>query len=71
LSAALARPATVAAGAAALTPGTPAIAAEISLGLTTPTVVTDASGAELFKTTPLPLAAVLGEAVDAAAAARA
>ena len=71
LSAALARPATVAAGAAALTPGTPAIAAEISLGLTTPTVVTDPSGAELFKTRPRPLAAVLGEAVDAVAAARA
>lgn len=68
VSDALARPATVAAGAAALTPGTPAIAAEISLGLTTPTVVTDPSGAKLFKTRPRPLAAVLGEAVDAAAA---
>jgi uncharacterized protein YbjT (DUF2867 family) len=68
VSAALARPATVAAGAAAVTPGNRAIAAEISLGLTTPTVVTDPSGASLFKTRPRPLAAVLGEAVDAAAA---
>lgn len=70
VSDALARPATVAAGAAAVTPGNRGIAAEISLGLTTPTVVTDSSGAELFRTRPRPLAAVLGEAVDAAAAMR-
>lgn len=70
VSDALARPETVAAGAAAITPGNSAIAAEISLGLTTPTVVTDPSGAKLFRARPRPLAAVLGEAVDAAAAAR-
>lgn len=64
----IARPATVAAGAAAVTPGTPEIAAQISLGLTTPTVVTDPSGAELFSVRPKPLDAVLATAVDTAAA---
>ena len=47
MSSSVARPATVAAGARAVTSGTPAIATEISLGLTTPSVVngipTDAS----------------------------
>ena len=65
----LARPATVAAGAGAVTPGNREIAAEISLGLTTPTVVTDPGGAALFKTRPKRLDAVLAEAVDSAAAA--
>ena len=68
MSGAVARPATVAAGAGAVTSGTPAIATEISLGLTTPTVVTDPSGAELFTTRPHRLDAVLAEAVDAVAA---
>ena len=66
VSSTIARPATVAAGAAAVTPGNPEIAAEISLGLTTPTVITDPSGAALFRTRPRPLAAVLGDAVDEA-----
>ena len=39
MSAEIARPATVAAGAAAITSGDPEVASEISLGLTTPTVV--------------------------------
>jgi uncharacterized protein YbjT (DUF2867 family) len=64
----VARPETVAAGAAAVTPATPEIAAQISLGLTTPTVVTDPSGAELFSVRPKPLDAVLAAAVDAAGA---
>ena len=67
MSAEVARPATVAAGAAAVTPGTPRIAAQISLGLTTPTVVEDPSGAELFSVRPRPLDAVLADAVDGAA----
>ena len=66
MSAEVARPATVAAGAAAVTPGTPEIAAQISLGLTTPSVVTDPSGAELFSVRPKPLDAVLAASVDAA-----
>ena len=65
----VARPATVAAGAAAVTAGDGEVAAEISRGLTTPTVVTDTRGAELFATRPKPLAAVMAEAVDAGAAA--
>ena len=68
MSSSVARPATVAAGARAVTSGTPAIATEISLGLTTPTVVTDPSGADLFTTRPHRLDAVLAEAVDSVAA---
>lgn len=68
ISGELARPATVAAGAAAVTSGDRDVAAEISLGLTTPTVVTDPSGAELFTTRPMRLDAVLAEAVDEVAA---
>jgi uncharacterized protein YbjT (DUF2867 family) len=68
MSGEVARPRTVAAGARAVTGGTPAIATEISLGLTTPTVVTDPSGARLFSTRPHRLDAVLAEAVDAVAA---
>jgi len=64
----LARPATVAAGAAAVTTGDPEIAAEISRGLITPTVIADPSGAKLFTTKPKRLDAVLAEAVDTAAA---
>jgi uncharacterized protein YbjT (DUF2867 family) len=63
----VARPASVAAAAAAVTPGDPEVAAEISLGLTTPTVVDDPSGAELFKARPRPLDSVLAGAVDAPA----
>ena len=70
ISSEVARPATVAAGAGAVTSGTPEIATEISRGLTTPTVVTDRSGAELFTTRPARLDAVLAEAIDSVAAAR-
>jgi len=66
ISSEIVRPATVAAGAAALTPGDPRVAAELSLGLTTPTIVDDASGSELFHTRPRRLDAVLADAVDAA-----
>lgn len=64
VSAEVGRPATVAAGAAAVTSGNPEIAAEISLGLSIPTVVADPSGAELFATRPRRLDAVLADAVD-------
>ncbi len=66
LSARIARPETVAAGAAAVTPGRPEVAAEISLGLVEPTVVDDPSGAELFSVRHRNLDAVLADAVDAA-----
>ena len=52
MSAEVARPATVAAGAGAVTSGNREVATEISLGLTTPTVVSDPSGAKLFETRP-------------------
>ncbi|HLM31926.1 MAG TPA: NmrA family NAD(P)-binding protein [Solirubrobacterales bacterium] len=68
MSAEIARPETIAAAAAAVTPATPAVAVEISRGLTTPTVVTDPSGGELFAIRPRRLDAVLAEAVDSAAA---
>jgi uncharacterized protein YbjT (DUF2867 family) len=68
MSGEVARPATVAAGAGAVTSGTPEIAAEISRGLSTPTVIGDPSGAELFATRPHRLDAVLAEAIDMAAA---
>jgi uncharacterized protein YbjT (DUF2867 family) len=68
MSGEVARPETVAAGAGAVTSGDPDIASQISLGLTTPTVVNDATGAELFDIRPARLDAVLAEAVDAAAA---
>jgi uncharacterized protein YbjT (DUF2867 family) len=69
MSAELARPATVAAGAGAITDGDRDVAVEISLGLTTPTIVTDPSGAELFTTHPHRIDAVLAEAIDNAEAA--
>ena len=67
MSAEIARPETVAAGAGAVTEGTPEIAAQISLGLTTPSIVTDTSGMDLFDIRPKPLDAVLADAVDQAA----
>ena len=60
----IARPETIAAGARAVTPGTPHVAAAISMGLTQPTVVTDSAGAELFRIRPRPLDRVLANAVD-------
>ena len=65
MSSKIARPATVAAGAGAITDGDPEVAIEISLGLTSPTIVTDTSGAELFTTHPHRIDAVLAEAIDA------
>jgi uncharacterized protein YbjT (DUF2867 family) len=67
MSGEVARPATVAAGAAAVTDGDPEIASEISLGLTTPTIVDDSSGSRLFTTRPMRLDAVLAEAIDTVA----
>jgi uncharacterized protein YbjT (DUF2867 family) len=67
----IARPATVAAGAAAVTSGDPEIASQISHGLTTPTVVREPDGMELFTTVPQRLDAVLAGAIDQAAAAAA
>ncbi len=67
MSGEVARPATVAAGAGAVTSGDAEIATEISRGLSTPTVVGDALAAELFATRPKRLDAVLAEAVDAPA----
>lgn len=69
MSAEVARPETVAAGAGAVTSGDPDIASQISLGLTTPTIVDDPSGARLFDIRPERLDAVLAEAIDTAAAA--
>jgi uncharacterized protein YbjT (DUF2867 family) len=60
----LARPRSVAAGAAAVTPGTPAIARELGLSLEHPTVVTDPAGARLFAIRPRRLDDVLAYAVD-------
>ncbi len=67
MSGEVARPATVAAGAGAVTGGDSEIASQISLGLTTPSIVHDPSGAELFDIRPERLDAVLAEAIDAAA----
>jgi len=68
VSSEIARPGTIAAGAAAVTSGSPHVAAAISLGLTTPTIVTDPGAAELFpRIRPKPLDYVLGKAVDEAA----
>ena len=64
MSAEVARPATVAAGAGAVTSGDPEVASQISLGLTTPTVVGDPSGAELFDVRPERLDAVRAHAID-------
>ncbi len=67
VSSEVARPKTIAAAAAAVTPGTPEVASQISLGLVSPTVVTDSSAAELFDVRLSALDAVLAEAVDARA----
>ena len=68
VSSEIARPETIAAGAAAITSGSPRVAAAISLGLTTPTIVTDPDGARLFpRIRPKALDYVLGKAVDEAA----
>jgi uncharacterized protein YbjT (DUF2867 family) len=64
MSAEIARPKTVAAGAGAVTSGTPEIASQISMGLTTPTVVDDPSGMALFDIRPKRLDAALAAAID-------
>jgi uncharacterized protein YbjT (DUF2867 family) len=51
----IASPGVVAAGAAAVTTGTPEVAAEISRGLAVDTAVRDPAGAELFEIRPEPL----------------
>ena len=51
-------------GAAAITPGDPKVAAHITAGLETDTVVTDPSGAELFELEPEPLAIALAKAIE-------
>jgi uncharacterized protein YbjT (DUF2867 family) len=60
----IARPRSIAAAAAAVTPGTPAIARELGLGLEHPTVVTDPTGARLFDIRPRRLDDILAQAVD-------
>jgi uncharacterized protein YbjT (DUF2867 family) len=62
----IARPRSVAAGAAAVTPGTPEIARELGLSLEHPTVVTDPAGARLFDIRPRRLDDILAHAVDGA-----
>jgi uncharacterized protein YbjT (DUF2867 family) len=54
----------IAAGAAAVTPGTPAVAAAISMGLAERTVVTDPSGAALFDIEPEPLSVSIQRAIE-------
>jgi uncharacterized protein YbjT (DUF2867 family) len=67
----LANPGAMAAGAATVTKGDPAVAAELALGLQEDTVVTDEGGAKLFPVRPEPLGRVfqrcLEEAEDEAA----
>ncbi len=60
-----ATPGVVAAGAEAVTTGDGAIAAELALGLSGDTVVTDPSGAELFDVRPEPLDVTLQRAIEA------
>ena len=52
---AIASPGVVSAGAATVTSGSPAVAAELSFGLRDDTSVTDPSGAALFEIEPEPL----------------
>ena len=61
----IARPRTVAAGAAALTSGSPQVAAELSFGLLEPTVVSDEAGAALFDIRPRSIDDVMSSAVEA------
>ena len=54
-------------GAGAITPGDPRVAAHITAGLATDTVVTDPSGAESFEIKPESLAIALAKAIEAEA----
>ncbi len=60
----IASPGTMAAGAATLTRGDPAVAAELALGLQEDTVVTDPSGAELFAVNPEPIGVVFQRCLE-------
>ena len=59
----VASPAVVAAGAASVTGGTPAVAAELALGLRGDTSVNDPSGAALFGVRPEPLSVAIHRAL--------
>jgi len=60
----IASPRVVAAGAAAVTSGTRAVAGELALGLSGDTSVTDRSGAELFTIRPEPLNVAIHRALE-------
>jgi len=60
---AIASPGTVAAGAGAVTSGSPAVASELALGLRGDTSVTDPSGAALFDIRPEPLNVAIQRAI--------
>jgi len=59
----VASPGVVAAGAATVTSGSPAVAAELALGLGGDTIVTDPSGAALFDIRPEPLNVAIQRAI--------
>jgi uncharacterized protein YbjT (DUF2867 family) len=62
----IAKPGVMAAGAATVTKGDPAVAAELALGLQEDTIVTDPEGAKLFDVRPEPLATVFQRCLDEA-----
>ncbi len=62
----VAKPEVMAAGAASLTRGDPAVAAELALGLQEETIVTDPSGAALFEIRPEPLSIVFQRCLEEA-----
>lgn len=62
----VAKPEVMAAGAATVTKGDRAVAAELALGLREDTIVTDSEGAELFDVRPEPLATVFQRCLDEA-----
>ncbi len=62
----VAKPEVMAAGAATITKGDPAVAAELALGLQEDTIVTDPRGAEIFEIRPEPLSTVFQRCLDEA-----
>ncbi len=64
----IASPGVVAAGAASVTSGSPAVAAELSLGLNDDTSVSDPTGARLFDITPEPINVAIQRALAEAEA---
>lgn len=66
----IASPGVVSAGAASVTSGTPSVAAELALGLSGDTSVSDPSGAELFPIRPEPLNVAIQRALTEEASAR-